>query len=99
MTANVEPRPGTRLRIGNPNASFLTSYYIKRSKSASARFVNVETEQAVHGDVDLFVTTTREGNDKRFPGRPVLHRVERQGVPLAFVVEVTPGSWLPRVRP
>jgi hypothetical protein len=99
VIANVEPRSGTRLRIGNPNASFLTSYYIKKSTSASARFVNVEPSQATAGDVDLFITTTREGNDKRFPGKPVLHRVERQGVPLAFVVEVKPDSWLPRVRP
>jgi hypothetical protein len=99
VMANVEPRPGSKVSVGNPNASFLTSYYIKKSKSASARFVNVEPSQAVAGDVDLFITTTRDGNDRRFPDRPVLHRVERQGVPLAFVVEVKPGNWLPRVRP
>ena len=85
---NVKPPAGSRLRVGNPSASFLTGYYVEHSTRAPGRFVNVETADARRGDVDFFITTTRDGNDKRFPDKPVFHRVERQGVPLAVVIGV-----------
>jgi hypothetical protein len=85
VIAHVPATPDAPVRIGNSCADFLTGYWIGRDAQAARRFVNVGGDAVGRGELDLYLSITRENKHKKHPGR-ILHRVERQGVPLAYVI-------------
>ncbi len=70
-----------KVRIRNSSGLFQIGYYIKKDPQARERF------QMVERDPDIYLSTTRWGYHQSYPGK-ILHVVERDGVPLLFVVEV-----------
>lgn len=85
--AQVEPNGSGPVRVGNACAAFLTAYSIERDAFRGCGFVNVSVDAVKRGDVDVVLAITRDGGDRRVSGR-VLHRVERFGVPLCYVILV-----------
>ena len=79
----VQNVPGERIRIANCSGQFQSSYYLRGP--SGARFIPVPRDATP----DLFLATTRWDCHRRTTGR-VLHKVERQGVPLAYVLDLRP---------
>jgi 4-amino-4-deoxy-L-arabinose transferase-like glycosyltransferase len=77
----MENVPGDGVRIANCSNQLQTSYYLRGPQGA--RFISV----AIDDKPDLLVATERWDCHRRIPGQ-VLHTVERQGVPLAYVIDV-----------
>jgi hypothetical protein len=74
-----------RIRIANCSTVFLTSYYLEKSEALRQRFMPVETTEDPH---IVFATTRNRCHEKHIRrGGQVLHIVERQGVPLLYVIE------------
>ena len=73
--------PGEGIRIANCSSPLLTSYYLRGPDGT--RFIPVARDESP----DLLVATTRWDCHRR-PEARVLHRVERQGVPLAYVLDL-----------
>jgi hypothetical protein len=48
-------------------------------------------DEVKRGDVDIVLAITRDDGQKKVQGE-VLHRVERFGVPLCYVIRVDPGK-------
>ena len=70
-----------RIRVAACNTSWQLDYFSKLWPHAGDRFQVVrEKEQAT-----IFIATTRD-NCYQTPGK-ILHRVERQGVALSYVLE------------
>ena len=80
VIANV---PGDRIRIANCSNPLQTSYYLRGPEGA--RFVPVSKDD----HPDLLLATTRWDCDRRADAR-VLHKVERQGVALSYVLDLRP---------
>ena len=81
--------PGTGIRVANCSYPLQSAYYLRGS--SASRFVPV----AMESQPDLLLATTRWDCHQQ-PGARVLHRVERQGVPLAYVLDLRrPGSASP----
>jgi 4-amino-4-deoxy-L-arabinose transferase-like glycosyltransferase len=80
VMANV---PGEGIRIANCSSPLQSSYYLLGPEGA--RFIPVSMEDKP----DLLLATTRWDCHRRTPAR-VLHRVERQGVPLVYVLDLRP---------
>ena len=76
----IENVPGNGIRVANCAHPLQTSYYLRGA--AGARFIPV----AIEAQHDLLLATTR-WNCHVKPGSRVLHRVEREGVPLAYVLD------------
>jgi hypothetical protein len=89
--ANVPADRARPVRIASGCPAFLTEYYLGRSRDAAGRFVSVPMEATHTGGADLYITVTRENKHEKVPGT-VLHRVERQGAPLCYVIGVRPAS-------
>jgi len=87
--ANVPAEPARPVRIASGCPAFLTEYYLARDPAAAGRFASVPVEAARSGAADVYITVTREKKHERVPGT-VLHRVERQGAPLCYVIAVAP---------
>ncbi len=77
---NYKPDLGRKIRVRNSSALFQVGYYIATNPEAKDRF------EAVTDHPDIFLSTTRWGKHKMFAGK-ILHVVEREGVPLLYVVE------------
>jgi len=72
------------ITVANCSNIFFGNYYLSKTAEARSRFRAV----ADRDDPDLFLTTTRYGcQEKKFAQGKVLHIVERQGVPLLYVIE------------
>jgi hypothetical protein len=76
------PFQGT-IRVANCARLFQTSYFFEKTEDLQNRFVAVQREDNPH----IFLATTRWECHKTIKGN-VLHTVERQGVPLLYVIEV-----------
>ncbi len=88
---NVPAAPGRPVRIASGCPAFLTEYYLRRDPRADGRFTSVPAEAAPAGGADIYISVTRERKHERVPG-VVLHRVERQGAPLCYVIAVRPPA-------
>jgi 4-amino-4-deoxy-L-arabinose transferase-like glycosyltransferase len=73
--------PGQDIRIANCSNALQTAYYLH--SSAGARFIPVTKEE----NPDLLLATTRWDCHRRSEAR-VLHTVQRQGVDLAYVLDL-----------
>ena len=60
---------------------FQTGYYLEKTPELRDRFEMVRT------DPDIYLSTTRFGRHKFYPGK-VLYKVERDHTPLLYVIEV-----------
>jgi len=85
--ANVPATAGQPVRVGNACSPDLTGYFIARDPRAKDRFTNVEVDDVQRGAVDINLAITRGGRHEKLPGE-VLHRVERDGATLAYVIAV-----------
>ncbi|MBP1689070.1 MAG: hypothetical protein H6Q33_5213 [Deltaproteobacteria bacterium] len=85
--AHVPATAGQPVRVGNSCSPDLTGYFIARDPNAKDRFVNVDVGNVLRGDVDIALAITRGGRHEKLPGK-VLHRVERDGAALAYVIAV-----------
>jgi hypothetical protein len=105
--ANVPATADRPVRVGNACSPDLTGYFIASDPSARVRFVNVNVDDVKRGAVEIMLAITRGGRHEKLPGE-VLHRVERDGVALSYVIAVdhpatsaTPGErgrWAPAAR-
>lgn len=77
---NYKPDLGRKIRVRNSSALFQVGYYIATDPEAKDRF------ETVTDHPDIFLSTTRWGKHKMYAGK-ILHVVERDGVPLLYVVE------------
>lgn len=83
---NYKPdAPKNSIRVANTAAEYQTSYYLRANDPRTARFTPVG--QRDHPDVMLSIT--RYDVHLKYPGK-VLHVVERMGIPLLYVTELTP---------
>jgi hypothetical protein len=82
MVTNV---PGTGIRVANCSNPLQTSYYLRGAEGT--RFIVVPLEQ----NPDILLATTR-WDCHRKAGARTLHTVERQGVPLLYVLDLRPKS-------
>ncbi|HSB09689.1 MAG TPA: glycosyltransferase family 39 protein [Blastocatellia bacterium] len=74
-----------RIRIATCSSDFLTKHYFNRSEQLVKRFEPVDT----HEDPSLLLATTRyQCHERKWAKGKVLHIVERQGVPLLYVIEL-----------
>lgn len=73
--------PGKGIRIANCSYPSQSSYYLRGS--SGARFVHVASE----AEPDILLATTR-WDCHRKTGARVLHTIERQGVPLVYVLDL-----------
>lgn len=89
--ANVPADRARPVRIASGCPVFLTEYYLGRDPGAAVRFTSAPAEAANTGGADLFITVTRERKHEKVPGT-VLHRVERQGAPLCYVIGLRPAG-------
>jgi hypothetical protein len=78
--------PAQSIRVANTADEELTGYYIRTGDERMRRFVSVPSDKAP----DVILSTTRWNRHEEHDGR-VVHRVERMGVPLLFVIERTPA--------
>jgi hypothetical protein len=85
--AHVPATARQPVRVGNSCSADLTGYYIARDARAKDRFVNVDVDDVQRGDVDIALAITRGGRHEKLPGK-VIHRVERDGAALAYVIAV-----------
>jgi hypothetical protein len=85
--AHVPATTGQPVRVGNSCSPDLTGYFIARDASARDRFVNVAVDDVQRGAVDIALAITRGGRHEKPPGK-VIHRVERDGAALAYVIAV-----------
>ena len=85
--AHVPATAGQPVRVGNSCSPDLTGYFIARDHRAKDRFVNVDVDDVQRGAVDIALAITRGGRQEKLPGK-VIHRVERDGVALAYVIAV-----------
>jgi hypothetical protein len=87
VAANVPPesRPIT---IANCSQDFLTSYWIKTTPALAARLAPGSPYS--NPPARILLATTRYNCHKR-PGK-TLHVVERDGVPLVYVIEQAPAA-------
>lgn len=81
ITNNYKPDLNRKIRVNNPNNNFLTDYYLKKTPALRTRY------ETVDDNPDLFLSTTRWNLYKTFSGR-LLHVVERERVPLLYIIEV-----------
>lgn len=77
---NYKPELDRKIRVRNSSALFQVGYYIATNPEAKDRF------ETVTDHPDIFLSTTRWGKHKMYAGK-ILHVVERDGVPLLYVVE------------
>lgn len=77
---NYKPELDRKIRVRNSSALFQVGYYIATDPEAKDRFETVTDRP------DIFLSTTRWGKHKMYAGK-ILHVVERDGVPLLYVVE------------
>ena len=84
---NVPAAPSGPLRVASGCPLFLTEYYLARAPRAAGRFVGVTEDERRDGGADLYLTVTRERKHEKVRGT-VLHRVERQGAPLCYVIDL-----------
>lgn len=77
---NVRDKNGRRVRVCSCGYFDEVSHYLSESKPAAQHFQVVRNPE----DADVFLATTRIGCRKA--GGEVLHVVERQGVPLLYVI-------------
>lgn len=80
---NYHRQTQERIRVANCSKLFLTAYYFDKSEEVRQRFESVRD----HDDPHIFLATTRSRCHERRGGR-ILHVVERQGVPLLYVLEL-----------
>jgi hypothetical protein len=73
--------PGENIRIANCSNPLQTAYYLRGADGA--RFIQVGRDD----NPDLLLATTRWDCHVR-PGSRVLHTVDRQGVPLSYVLDL-----------
>jgi len=85
--AHVPATAGRPVRVGNSCSPDLTGYFIARDARAKDPFVNVGADDVQRGAVDINLAITRGGRHEKLPGE-VLHRVERDGVALSYVIAV-----------
>lgn len=76
------PQTQERTRVANCSEAFLTAYYFDKLEDARQRFESVRDDQ----NPRVFLATTRSHCHKKKNGK-ILHVVERQGVPLLYVLE------------
>lgn len=85
VVAHYRPAPGDTIRVASCSYPMSTAYYL------TPGFVHVLRGQAP----DIVLATTRWGCDREIPGT-IVHVVEREGVPLLYVREVSERA--PRFR-
>ena len=85
LAENYHHRGKGKVRVANPSMNFLTAYYLESHPDLRSRFHPVRPWD----NPNIYMSTTRWNQHKEKPGR-VLHVVTRKGVPLLYVVEVTP---------
>jgi len=85
--AHVPATARQPVRVGNSCSPDLTGYFIARNARAKDRFVTVDVDDVQRGAVDINLAITRGGRHEKLPGE-VLHRVERDGVALSYVIAV-----------
>jgi hypothetical protein len=79
----VQNVPGKGIRIANCAQPLQSSYYLRGP--SGARFIAVASDAMP----DLLLATTRWDCHRR-TGARVLHKIERQGVPLVYVLDLRP---------
>jgi len=84
LADNYPARPEHPVKVENCSVPFLSDYYIETDPRLRGRFVGARP-----GEAGITLATTRFDCHTQ-PGR-VLHVVARQGVPLAYVLEL-PGA-------
>ena len=77
----VKNVPGENLRVANCSNPLQSSYYLRGPEGD--RFIPVSKDD----NPDLLLATTR-WNCHQLTSARVLHRIERQGVPLAYVLDL-----------
>ncbi|MBI4213721.1 MAG: hypothetical protein HY534_05360 [Chloroflexi bacterium] len=85
LLANYRPNSPEPVRVANCSRPILTSYFLGKTAEARQRFVSVLPNQ----DPQVFLTTTRFNCQNNWGGK-TLHVVERAGVPLLYVKELSP---------
>jgi hypothetical protein len=86
LIRNYRPEaPKGSIRVATTAAPFQTSSYLPPDRPETARFVNVRP----NANPDVILSITRWNAHLKKRGK-VLHVVERMGVPLLYVVEVSP---------
>ena len=76
---------GEGIRLANCSYPLQSSYYLRGP--SGARFIHVPIE----AKPDVLLATTRWDCHRRSDAR-VLHKVERQGVALVYVLDLRPGT-------
>ena len=74
-----------KIRVAGHSILLQTSYYLDKTPEGRRLFKAVQVEERPH----FVLATTRYGDHDRTPGR-VVHRVERQGAPLLWILEQEP---------
>jgi hypothetical protein len=81
---NYRPDTEEKIRVSSCSNLSLVPHYFVRSEEVSARFHTVDTGNDPH----VFLANTRNRcHKKKAAKNKVLHIVERQGVPLLYVIE------------
>ncbi len=88
--------PKGSIRVATTAADFQTFYYLPPNRAETERFVNQAGPW--EDNPDVLLTGTRWNAHLRYPGK-VLHVVERVGVPLLYVVELTSRNARARLIP
>jgi hypothetical protein len=86
VVAHVRPARPLRIAACDSSSAGRLYYYLQRWPDAAERFRVVESPL----QADLFLAVTRYDCHRRVPAE-VLHVVERQGVPLLYVLHPTPA--------
>jgi hypothetical protein len=81
---NYHPAFQGTIRVANCGRLFQTGYFFEKTEDLRNRFVTVKLWESPH----IFLATTRFECHKAIRGN-ILHIVERQGVPLLYVIEVS----------
>jgi hypothetical protein len=83
LMSNYHPATDEPIRVANCNSDFLTSYFFEKGPAATRRFV-----PASGSPPHVFIATTRWNcHQKSFGHGRLLHIVQRQDVPLAYIFE------------
>jgi hypothetical protein len=83
LLQNVQPNRRRKLRVANCGVPAQTTYYLERSQTGSARFKFVDDLARA----DYLIATTRDRCNE-VHGQ-VLHTIDREDVPLLFVIQLT----------